>query len=98
MPSHQKQAQVGKPSGLHWSPDNSFVAVTPHSTFVVPLDDQVLTEPQAAEFCGMSKDTLRRRVNAGDGPKRLRLSAKRIGYRVKDLRTWQDANVEEVRP
>jgi predicted DNA-binding transcriptional regulator AlpA len=63
-------------------------------TFVVPFEDQVLSEPDAAKFCGCSKDTIRRRIKAGDGPPVIRLSSHRIGYRVRDLRAWLDANTE----
>jgi predicted DNA-binding transcriptional regulator AlpA len=81
---------------LHMSSLDPGVTVR-KSNFVVSPDDQVLTELQAAEFCGISKDTLRRRNNRGDGPKRLRLSARRVGYRLRDLRAWLDSNVEETR-
>jgi predicted DNA-binding transcriptional regulator AlpA len=59
-------------------------------------DDQVVTELKAAELCGISRDTLRRRFKAGNGPKRLRLSAHRIGYRLRDLRSWLEAQTEEA--
>jgi predicted DNA-binding transcriptional regulator AlpA len=59
-------------------------------------DDHVVTELDAAKFCGISRDTLRRRFNAGNGPKRLRLSAHRIGYRLSDLRSWLEAQAEEA--
>jgi predicted DNA-binding transcriptional regulator AlpA len=52
------------------------------------------SEPDAAKFCGCSKDTIRRRIKAGDGPPVIRLSSHRIGYRVRDLRAWLDANTE----
>jgi predicted DNA-binding transcriptional regulator AlpA len=64
------------------------------STFVVPFDDQVVSEQDAAKFCGCSRDTIRRRVMAGDGPPVIRLSTHRIGYRIRDLREWLDANIE----
>ena len=59
-------------------------------------DYQVVTELDAAKFCGFSAYTLRRRVKAGNGPKRLRLSTHRIGYRIRDLRFWLEEQVEEA--
>jgi predicted DNA-binding transcriptional regulator AlpA len=90
-----KNKKLGKPSVLPWSPDNPAVE-PPRSApgFVVPFDDQVITELEAARFCGFSRDTLRRRVRAGDGPKRLRLSAHRVAYRISDLKLWLTANTE----
>ncbi len=61
---------------------------------IIHPDDQVVTERQAAEFCGISTYTLRRRLKAGDGPKRLRLSIHRVGYRLSDLRLWLEAQAE----
>ena len=57
-------------------------------------DHQVVTELDAAKLCGISTYTLRRRVKAGDGPKRLRLSAHRVGYRLRDLHDWLEAQTE----
>jgi predicted DNA-binding transcriptional regulator AlpA len=66
-------------------------------TLISP-DDQIITELVAAALCGFSRDTLRRYVKAGDGPPRIRLSTHRIGYRLRDLRTWIDGRViEEAR-
>jgi predicted DNA-binding transcriptional regulator AlpA len=56
-------------------------------------DDQVLPEPQAAKVCGFSQYTLRRRVQAGDGPKRIQLSPRRFGCRMRDLREWLNSRV-----
>jgi predicted DNA-binding transcriptional regulator AlpA len=64
--------------------------------FVVPLDQRVLTEPEAAKFCGFSPATLRRRVESDEGPRVTRLSKRRIGYRVAHLRAWLDDQVEEA--
>jgi predicted DNA-binding transcriptional regulator AlpA len=65
--------------------------------FAVPFEDQVVNETDAAKFCGCSRDTIRRRIKAGNGPPVIRLSTKRIGYRIRDLRAWLDANTEAVR-
>jgi len=60
----------------------------------IPFDERVLNEREASKFCGFSPATLRRRVDSGTGPKVLRLSSHRIGYRVRDLKVWLDDQVE----
>jgi predicted DNA-binding transcriptional regulator AlpA len=63
---------------------------------IFPSDDRVISEHEAAKACGVSIATLRRRVAAGDGPPRIRLSVHRVGYRLRDLRAWLDARIEEA--
>ena len=43
---------------------------------------------QAAAFLGMSDRTLQRLADTGDGPPRVQLSPRRIGYLRSDLATW----------
>jgi len=57
--------------------------------------DRVVSEAQAAEILGYSKDTLRREFRAGRGPARVRLSARRIGYRLSVLYALLDARTEQ---
>lgn len=52
--------------------------------------NRVLTLPYAAEMLGMSARTLRRQSETGQGPKIIRLSERRIGIRIKDLREWME--------
>jgi predicted DNA-binding transcriptional regulator AlpA len=61
-----------------------------------PSDDRILNEKAAAASCGVSASTLRRAVAAGKGPPVIRLSERRIGYRIRDLRLWLDTNTEGV--
>jgi predicted DNA-binding transcriptional regulator AlpA len=49
--------------------------------------DPVLNEETAAAALGMSRKTLRRLVERGDGPPRLRLTERLIGYRTSALVT-----------
>ena len=63
--------------------------------FKIPAEDHVIAENVAAAMIGVSLPTLRRRVRAGDGPPVIRLSERRIGYRLRDLRKWLDANTEQ---
>jgi predicted DNA-binding transcriptional regulator AlpA len=57
--------------------------------------DRVVTEDQAAKIIGYSKDTLRREFSAGRGPPRVRLSARRIGYRLSVLYAHLEARTEQ---
>jgi predicted DNA-binding transcriptional regulator AlpA len=51
-------------------------------------DHVVLTRPQVRAITTLSDDTLDRLHRAGEGPERIQLSARRIGYRAGALRTW----------
>jgi predicted DNA-binding transcriptional regulator AlpA len=53
-----------------------------------PNFNRVVSETWAADYCGVSRDTLRRRCREGDGPRRIQLSERRIGYRFSDLDAW----------
>ena len=53
--------------------------------------DHVVAESATAEIIGVSKATLRRMVERGEGPRRLKLSTRRIGYRLSDLEAWLSA-------
>jgi predicted DNA-binding transcriptional regulator AlpA len=44
--------------------------------------DRVVSEAETAKIIGYSKDTLRREFRAGRAPARVRLSGRRIGYRL----------------
>jgi predicted DNA-binding transcriptional regulator AlpA len=57
--------------------------------------DRVVSEAQAAEILGFSKDTLRREFRAGRAPPRIRLSGRRIGYRLSAIYAFLEANTEK---
>jgi len=62
-----------------------------------PLEDiRVITEKQAVALLGLSERTWERQKKAGDVPPKIRLSPRRIGYRVCDLRAWQDSRMESA--
>jgi predicted DNA-binding transcriptional regulator AlpA len=67
------------------------------SAIVAPLSalDRVVTEKQAAELLGCSYHTLRRAFRAGRAPARVRLSEKRIGYRLSAVYAFLEANTEK---
>jgi predicted DNA-binding transcriptional regulator AlpA len=51
-------------------------------------DFTVLTKAQASAVTQISEDTLDRLHRQNLGPKRVQLSARRIGYQVGELRRW----------
>lgn len=51
----------------------------------------VLSEPEASRALGMSPTQLRRLRLAGKGPRAIRISDRRIGYRLCDLQEWVSA-------
>jgi predicted DNA-binding transcriptional regulator AlpA len=59
------------------------------NTLVVE-DLRVLTLREVADHLGMSLATLKR---MNDGPRTIRLSTRRVGVRVVDLRQWQEGRV-----
>ena len=51
-------------------------------------DFAVLTKQQTAVVTNTSTDTLDRLHESGDGPERVRLSPRRVGYTVGAIRSW----------
>jgi predicted DNA-binding transcriptional regulator AlpA len=47
--------------------------------------NRIISEPEAAAMYGISEDTLQRRARRGEGPARLKLSPRRVGYRLGDI-------------
>jgi predicted DNA-binding transcriptional regulator AlpA len=56
-------------------------------------DLRVIALPDVAKTLGISFATLKREIARGAGPKTIRLSTRRVGVRVGDLRVWQEARV-----
>ena len=50
-----------------------------------PTPDRIVSEKEAAEIRGVSPDTLQRQAERGEGPERIRLSPRRVGYRLSEL-------------
>jgi len=50
-----------------------------------------LNRTEAAEYLGVSTETLRRWEHEGMGPSLYRLSSKILFYRVKDLNAWLES-------
>ncbi|KMO19761.1 helix-turn-helix transcriptional regulator [Methylobacterium indicum] len=51
-------------------------------------DDVVVSFRDACREAGVSISTMRRKMAAGDGPRVIYLSTRRIGIRRGDLRRW----------
>jgi predicted DNA-binding transcriptional regulator AlpA len=58
--------------------------------------DRVVSEAEAAEIIGYSKHTLRREFRAGRAPARVRLSDRRIGYRLSAIYAFLEAHTENA--
>jgi predicted DNA-binding transcriptional regulator AlpA len=55
---------------------------------LIPSDCTVLRLAAVAKTAGISLATLRREIERGRGPKVIRISCRRIGVRLSDLRQW----------
>lgn len=64
------------------------VPTNPASSY--PINDRVLSLPEAALICGLSVYTLKR-CNARGEIKILRLSPRRIGIRLSELQAFLDS-------
>jgi predicted DNA-binding transcriptional regulator AlpA len=56
---------------------------------------RVLSRAEVIAHLGVSKMTFDRLEAKGDRPRKVRLSARRIGYRVSDVRAWLDGRSED---
>ncbi|WP_454916531.1 helix-turn-helix transcriptional regulator [Xanthobacter sediminis] len=54
-------------------------------------DMRVVSLKDSASIAGISIATLRRRIDAGDGPPVVRMSPRRVGIRAGKLRKWLEA-------
>jgi predicted DNA-binding transcriptional regulator AlpA len=52
---------------------------------------RVVDEPTAVSLIGVSRDTWNRLRARGEGPPVTKLSERRLGYRIADLKDWLDA-------
>jgi predicted DNA-binding transcriptional regulator AlpA len=52
------------------------------------LDDEIIDLRESARIANISLSTLRRRIDAGDGPAVTRMSVRRVGVRWGALRAW----------
>jgi len=63
--------------------------VPPHvQAMLDDLADPILPRPSAAAFLGVSLATFDRICRRGEGPQRTRVSPRRLGFRLSELRRW----------
>ena len=55
-----------------------------------PVEHRVITETEAARYCGLSVVHFRRLRKNENGPRFVQLGVRRIGYRIGDLVSWLD--------
>jgi predicted DNA-binding transcriptional regulator AlpA len=63
-------------------------------SMTVELLDRVLSRRQTSEMLGLSLRTFARLEYAGDVPPRIKLSTRRVGYRLSEVKAWIDAHGE----
>ena len=56
---------------------------------------KVLTKPQVIALLGVSETTFDRLEAKDEGPRKIKLADRRIGYRVCDVQAWQEARLEK---
>ena len=52
------------------------------------MESQILRCPEVMRLTGLSKATLYRAVKAGEFPKPVKLTARAVGWRRKDVEHW----------
>ncbi len=58
------------------------------------MADSVLTQKETEVVTTLSGPVLERYRRDGGGPRFIRLSARRVGYRMSDLLAWMDERAE----
>ena len=61
-----------------------------------PQEQRVISESQAASYCGLSVVHFRRLRRSQQGRRFVQLSVRRIGYRIGDLLSWLDDRCSKV--
>ena len=56
----------------------------------------LITRKELATLLRVSIPTIDRMCRAGGGPARVRLSPRRVGYRLEDVHAWLAKNIGEV--
>ncbi|WP_084801220.1 AlpA family phage regulatory protein [Bradyrhizobium sp. Tv2a-2] len=59
-------------------------------------NDQILSEREVCSWLGVSEPTLFRHRRNGTGPKFIRLSAKRVGYRRSAVEAWLSGREQQA--
>lgn len=59
------------------------------------MTKRILRTPQAAEYVGLSPATLEKKRLIGGGPRFVRLGGRAVGYDIRDLDKWLDAQRQD---
>jgi predicted DNA-binding transcriptional regulator AlpA len=60
-------------------------------------DFRVLTKAEVAAVTGLSFDTIDRMIRRGEGPPRIKLSPRRVGFPIAGLRAWLKSRTVSAR-
>lgn len=52
------------------------------------IEISMLNIKQVCTKCGLSRSTIYRLMDSGDFPKAVKLTAKRIAFRIEDIESW----------
>ena len=78
------------------TPDKPFSRPEQIALLAVNLSPlKVLTKPQVIALLGVSETTFDRLEAKDEGPRKIKLADRRIGYRVCDVQAWQEARLEK---
>lgn len=66
----------------------AYIRIGMQNAAMVNFDDTVVSKAQAAAILSIHPDTLDRMHQRGEGPNRIKRSARLVGYRMRDLRAW----------
>jgi predicted DNA-binding transcriptional regulator AlpA len=69
-----------------------------HSDFSNLPDRAVVTKAQFCKVTSLSEATIDRLHKRGEGPPRVKLSVRRIGYTMGEIRKWLSARAERAQP
>jgi hypothetical protein len=54
----------------------------------LPHDDAIIGTELAARVCNISQWSMQQLIKTGRGPRAVRLTARKLGIRVRDLKDW----------
>lgn len=86
----QQKAENARIANLKWEPVERHHPPPPRPTGVLDTN-RVIDAKAAAVLCGVTAQTWRRMYTKGSAPAPIRLSVRRIGWRISTLLEWLDS-------